>query len=369
MSFDHWIAGRAGEIDSSGIRKVFDLAAKLKNPVNLSIGQPNFDVPEAIRQAACAAINSGRNGYSQTQGIPELREKLAARIQAAFGHDDRQVFVSSGTSGALVLALQATVNPGDEVIVFDPYFVQYPALISMAGGTMVPVKTYPDYRIDPAKLEQAITPRTKLILFNSPANPTGAVADEETVRQIAEIAARHNVLLISDEIYSVFCYDQPFVSPAKYNPHTLVVDGFSKTYAMTGWRLGFVHGPFQIIEEMLKLQQFTFVCAPHPFQVAAAAALDVDMSEHVRQYHAKRDRLCHGLAEKFEIATPGGAFYAFVKAPRGMAGSEFVLQAIERSLLVIPGNIFSQQDTHFRISYAVEDATIDRAVEILNDMA
>ncbi len=368
MSMDHWVAERTKSMDSSGIRKVFDLAAKLKDPVNMSIGQPNFDVPEPVRQAACDAINAGRNGYSQTQGIAELRDKLVARLDAAYGHDNRHVFVSSGTSGGLVLALMATVNPGDEVIVFDPYFVQYPALIALSGGTMVPIDTYPDFRIDVNKLEAAITPRTKVILFNSPSNPTGAVADEATVKAIAEVAARHNVLLISDEIYNVFTYDAPFVSPAKFNAETLVIDGFSKTYGMTGWRVGFVHGPEHLVEEMLKLQQFMFVCAPHPFQVAAAAAMDVDMSDYVQQYKGKRDRVCQGLGDKFELTVPGGAFYAFVKAPGGMLGSEFVLKAIEREMLTIPGNIFSQRDTHFRISYAAEDATIDRAIEILREM-
>ncbi|MDA7980112.1 MAG: pyridoxal phosphate-dependent aminotransferase [Pirellulales bacterium] len=369
MSFESWIADRTAGMDSSGIRKVFDLAAKLKDPVNLSIGQPDFDVPAPVRQAACDAINSGRNGYSQTQGITELREKLDARIKASLGHDDRQVFVASGTSGALVLALLATVNPGDEVIVFDPYFVQYPTIISLAGGTMVTVDTYPDYRIDLEKLEAAITSRTKVILFNSPANPTGAVAEQATVKGIAELAAQHNVMLISDEIYNLFTYDDTFVSPAVTNPNTLVVDGFSKSYGMTGWRVGFVHGPGGIIEELLKLQQFMFVCSPHPLQVAAAAAMEVDMSDYVNQYRGKRDRICQGLADKYEIVTPGGAFYVFVKAPRGILGSEFVLQAIERGLLMIPGNIFSQRDTHFRISYAASDDTIDRAIEILRDLA
>ncbi len=369
MSIESWIADRTAGMDSSGIRKVFDLAAKLKDPVNLSIGQPDFDVPEPIKQAACDAIHGGRNGYSQTQGIAELREKLQSRVREQLNHDDRDVFVCSGTSGGLVLALLATVNPGDEVIVFDPYFVQYPALIALAGGKMVPIDTYPDYRIDLEKLESAITPRTKVILFNSPANPTGAVATPETIKAIAELAERHGVMLISDEIYNVFCYDDSYVSPTRFNPNTVVIDGFSKTYGMTGWRVGFVHGPARVIEEMLKLQQFMFVCAPHPFQVAAAAALDVDMSEYVARYRGKRDRICKGIGDVYDVATPGGAFYVFAKAPREMPGSEFVLQAIERGLLIIPGNIFSQRDTHFRISYAAEDSTLDRAVKILRELA
>ena len=265
--------------DASGIRKIFDLGAKLKDAINLSIGQPDFDVPEPVRRAAIEAIESRKNGYALSQGMPVLREKLQAHVQREFGHDDRELFVTCGTSGGLMLALMVLVNPGDEVIVFDPYFVLYDSLSAVAGGKAVYVDTYPDFHDRPRSARaDAITPRTKAIIFNSPANPTGAVADEPTVRGVAELAARKNVLLISDEIYRAFCYDRPFVSPASYNPQTLVVDGFSKTYGMPGWRLGFAHGPSAIIREMIKLQQYSFVCAPQPAQWAGAVALDLDMS-------------------------------------------------------------------------------------------
>jgi aspartate aminotransferase/aminotransferase len=175
-------------------------------------------------------------------------------------------------------------------------------------------------------------------------------------------------VLLSDEIYRLFCYDRPFVSPARFNPRTLVLDGFSKSYGMTGWRLGFCHGPAAVIDEMIKLQQYTFVCAPQPMQWAGAAALDIDMSRHIADYRRKRDLLVAGLADRFELTTPGGAFYAFPKAPRGTA-SEFVAKAIENQLLIIPGKIFSSRDTHFRISYAADDRTIERGIEVLNRIA
>ncbi len=171
-----WLADRTAKFDSSGIRKVFDLAAKMADPINLSIGQPDFAVPDAIKDAAIAAIRGDKNGYSQTQGIAELRAKLQAAVDEQYRHADRRVLVTSGTSGALVLAVLAMVNPGDEVIVFDPYFVMYPALVEMVGGRAVMIDTYPDFRIDPARVAAAITPRTKMILLNSPANPTGVVA-------------------------------------------------------------------------------------------------------------------------------------------------------------------------------------------------
>jgi aspartate/methionine/tyrosine aminotransferase len=363
-----WIAKRTEHFDSSGIRKVFDLAAKLDNPINMSIGQPDFDVPKPIRQALTQAVEEGKNGYALTQGMPVLREKLQQQVDNELAHDDRNVFVTSGTSGGLTLAVQALVDPGDEVIVFDPYFVEYEPLVNMVGGTPVIIDTHSDFRIDLDRVADAITDRTKLILFNSPANPTGVVADEATVRGLAELAAQRNIALVSDEIYRLFCYDQPFVSPAKFNPNTIVVDGFSKTYGMTGWRLGFAHGPTAVMEAMIKLQQYTYVCAPQPVQWAGAVAMDVDMHEHVAAYRSKRDKVIAGLEDLFEITAPGGAFYVYPKVPHG-TGTDFVARAIENNLLIIPGNVFSRHDTHFRISYAATDDVLAQGIEVLRKLA
>ena len=375
MSNSHpWLADRTAKFDSSGIRKVFDLAAKMANPINLSIGQPDFPVPDAIKEAAIAAIRGDKNGYSQTQGIPELRAKLQARVDDQYHHADRRVLVTSGTSGSLVLATLAMVNPGDEVIVFDPYFVMYPALVEMVGGKCVMIDTYPDFRIDPERVRAAISPRTKMILLNSPANPTGVVAREAELKALAELAAKHNIALISDEIYREFCYDAPLVSAAKWNDQTIVVDGFSKTYGVTGWRLGFMHGPAAVIDKLTMMQQYTFVCAPHPLQWAAVAALDVDMTSYIDAYRRKRDRVVGGLTEAgYRVAKPGGAFYVFPEVPKSAgrasgtqeSASEFVARAIENELLIIPGGIFSLRDTHFRISYAASDATIERGLGVL----
>ena len=365
-----WIAARSAAVDSSGIRKVFDLAAKMTDPINLSIGQPDFPVPEPIQQAACDAIHADRNGYSQTQGIPPLREKLQQQIDE-LGHADRRVLVTSGTSGALVLAMMTLVDPGDEVICFDPYFVMYPALVGLVGGRCVKVDAYPDFRIDLDRVAEAITPRTKLILLNSPANPTGVVASEAEVRGLAELAARHNIALLSDEIYRQFCYDAPPASPTAWNDQTIVVDGFSKTYGVTGWRLGWVHGPSEIIDRMTMLQQYTFVCAPHPLQWAGIAAMEVDMTDQVNEYRTRRDLIVDGLRSAgYEVAPTGGAFYVFPKVPEGLGtGTEFVARAIDNQLLVIPGNIFSHRDTHFRISYAASRETIERGIEVLRKLA
>jgi aspartate aminotransferase/aminotransferase len=362
------LADRTRAFDSSGIRKVFDLAAKMKDPVNFSIGQPDFDVPESIKSACIDAIRAGKNAYTVTQGLPALRDKLQAQIDGQYGHADRKVLVTSGTSGGLSLVMWSLINPGDEVIMFDPYFVMYPALTKLVGGTPVIIDTNPDFRIDLNKVADAITPRTKLILLNSPANPTGVVASEAEVKGLARLAAEKNVLLLSDEIYSLFAFDEPLTSPAAHNDRTLVIDGFSKSHGMTGWRLGYVHGPAEIIDAMTKLQQYTFVCAPQPVQWAGAAAMDVPMDTYVADYRRKRDLIYSGLADKYDVVKPGGAFYIFPRSPRA-TGSEFVTRAIENNVLIIPGNIFSRHDTHFRISYAASEATIERGVEILRRLA
>ncbi len=370
MSAHPWLADRAAKFDASGIRKVFDLAAKMKNPINLSIGQPDFAVPDAVKEAAIAAIRGDKNGYSVTQGVAELRAQLQARIDHQYGHVDRRVLITSGTSGALVLAALAMINPGDEVICFDPYFVMYPALVGMVGGRCVMIDTYPDFCIDPERVAAAITPRTKMILLNSPANPTGAVAGEAQVRALADLAAKNNIALISDEIYREFCYDAPLVTPTRWNENTIVVDGFSKTYGVTGWRLGFMHGPAAVIDKLTMLQQYTFVCAPHPLQCGAIAALDVDMSGHVADYRHRRDMVVGGLTEAgYSVTKPGGAFYVFPQVPDGGGtGSEFVARAIANELLIIPGGIFSGRDTHFRISYAASEATLERGLEVLMNL-
>ena len=365
---DAWIADRMHHIDASGIRKAFDMARSMKDPINLSIGLPDFDVADPVKAAAIHAIEEGFNAYTVTQGIPDLRTKIKTAVDAEYGHEDRNVLITSGTSGALLLAICCVVDPGDEVILFDPYFVMYRHLVTLAGGKSVLIDTYPDFRVDVAKVAAAITPRTKVVLVNSPANPTGVVASDAEMKALADLCRDRDILLISDEVYRVFCFDAAFTSPAKFNPDVLVVDGFSKAHGMTGWRLGYAHGPARLLEEMAKLQQFSYVCAPSIVQHAGVVALDQDLSEHVASYRQKRDRVVAALGNLYELPTPGGAFYAFPKAPWG-TGTEFVAEAIHRSLLIIPGPVFSQRDTHFRISYAVADAVLDRGLNVLRDLA
>jgi aspartate aminotransferase/aminotransferase len=365
---DAWIADRMRQIEASGIRKAFDMSKSMKDRINLSIGLPDFDVAGPVKAAAVEAIERGHNAYTVTQGIPELRGKLQAAVDAEFRHGDRQVLVTSGSSGGLLLGLCCVVNPGDEVIVFDPYFVMYRNLVALAGGVSVLVETYPDFRIDAGRVAAAMTPRTKCVVVNSPGNPTGTVASAEEMKALAELCRRRDVLLISDEVYRTFCYDAPFATPAAWNDEVLVVDGFSKAHGMTGWRLGYAHGPSRLIQEMAKLQQFSFVCAPSMVQYAGVVALDQDLTAQVDAYRRKRDAVVAALADDFELPRPEGAFYAFPRAPWGTA-TAFVAEAIRRNVLIIPGNVFSRRDTHFRISYAVDDATLAKGLGVLRELA
>jgi aspartate aminotransferase/aminotransferase len=366
-----WIADRMRHIEASGIRRAFDLARQMTDPINLSIGLPDFDVPEPIQDAACAAIRSGFNAYSLTLGLPELREHVESFVRAQYPtHTDRRVIITSGTAGGLVLTLCASVNPGDEVILFDPYFVMYNNLIALAGGTSVLIDAYPDFRLNADAVAAAITPRTKCVIANSPNNPTGVVSDPADLQALATLCRDRNVLLLSDEVYRSFCHDAPFVSPASWNENTVVVDGFSKSFGMTGWRLGFAHGPSALIQEMAKLQQFSFICPPTPLQKAVVGALDRDLSAQAATYRARRDRVVSALSGLYEMAAPAGAFYAFPKVPEGYASaSSFVAEAVKHNLLIIPGNTFSRRDTHFRLSYAVDDLTLDRGLEVLTHLA
>ncbi len=368
-SSDRWIAERTKLFDSSGIREVFNLAKQLKNPINLSIGQPDFDVPPAVKASMIRAIEDGKNGYALTQGIMPLQQKLQKEIDEQFGHSDRKVFVCSGTSGGLVLTFMSILNDGDEVIFFDPFFVMYDSLIRLLGGVPVPISNYPDFRIDLEKIKEKVTDKTKMILVNSPSNPTGVCVDENELKAVADFAAERGICLVSDEIYSKFVYDQDHISPASWNENTIVIDGFSKSYAMTGHRVGYVHGPTPLIDTMIKLQQYTFVCAPQPAQWAAVDAMDFDVTPLVDEYRGKRDRMIDGLKDHYEIAKPGGAFYIFPKLPDGVTGKEFFQRAVDNNLLIIPGNIFSHHDSHFRISYAASDENLDRGIEILKSIA
>lgn len=371
MAGRNFVAERMAGIGASGIRRVFDLAAALKNPINLSIGQPDFDVPDGVKQAMIRAVQEGRNGYTVTRGLPELRARIAADLSRELNWTPPDLLVTCGVSGGLMLSVLATVNPGEEILYPDPYFVSYPMLATLAGARGVPVPIYDDLQLHPERFEAAVTPRTKMIILCSPANPTGVVYRDEDIRALADLARHRDLLIVSDEIYRMLAYDGPVPSVVSYAPErTILLRGFGKSYGMTGWRLGYAAGPEGIINEMSKLQQYTYVCAPQPMQHAAITALDTDMSSYVRSYAAKRELICRELAGALEFVRPGGGFYVFPKSPPGFASaSAFVEEAIRREVLIIPGETFSGRDTHFRVSYAAPDDKIRQGCEILRSIA
>lgn len=361
------LAERVGRTEASGIRRVFDLAAKLKAPVNLSIGQPDFDVPEPLKEAAIKAIRSGRNAYTQTQGAPEIRSALKAGVLK--GYADDQILITSAVSGGLLLSYMALLDPGDEILVPDPYFVMYKQVALMLGAKPVFYDTYPSWKLDVDAIERLVTPKTKAVLVGSPSNPTGAVYSREELERIAAVLDKHDLIAISDEIYEAYCYDAPFVSLREIRPERVVsLGGFSKSHAMTGWRVGWAAGPAEIVQAMTKFQQFSFVCAPAPFQAAAAAALSHGMETEIAAYKRKRDLIYNGLVDAgYELEKPGGAFYVFPKAPWG-DGDKFVDACIANNLLAIPGGCFSERKSHFRLAYAASDDTIRKGVEILKKL-
>ncbi len=370
MTGQQFIAEHVKPIGSSGVRRVFDLGASLKDPIDLSIGQPDFAVPDNIKEAVIRAIREDHCGYTVTRGVPQLRERIASGLKEEFDWEP-DLFVTCGVSGGLILALMACINPGDEVLIGDPYFVSYKHLVRLVGGVPVLVDLYDDFQLHPERFSKAVTKKSKLVLLCSPSNPPGVVHRAEDVQKVAQLAREHDLLLISDEIYCTLTYDDPSPSPVRYAPErTLLLRGFGKSYGMTGLRLGFAAGPTEVITQMAKVQQYTFVCAPHPIQHGGVEALDTDMSRQVDAYRAKRDLVCKELDGAFDYVRPSGGFYVFPKAPSHFpSATAFVEEAIKRNVLIIPGEVFSERDTHFRISYAAPDEKIRQGCEILRSLA
>ena len=336
--------------------------------MDLSIGQPYHDVPEPLKQSAIRAILDGKNRYTPTQGSPALVREITGLIAKKADVSNKKAMVTCGVAGGIFLAIGALINPGDEVLMPDPYFSIYKQTVRFYGGVPVTVDTYPDFELTADRIEPHITPRSKILIFSSPSNPTGAVVPADELVKIARLAEKHNLLVLSDEIYSTFSYEREHESMLGLCDNLLFFSGYSKSHAAPGWRIGYVFGPAEIIEQMAKIQQNSCVCAPSPMQAAIAENINLDITSVTADYRRKRDILCDGLRGKFDFNVPAGAFYLFPKAPWG-TGTEFVEAAIKNNLLIVPGAIFSRRDTHFRISYAADELTIRRGVEILSRLA
>jgi aspartate/methionine/tyrosine aminotransferase len=387
MNIERLFSQKSEVVKESLIRRVFEEARDVRNPINLTIGQPDFPVPQAVKSAAVKAIEENQNGYSSNRGIDPLLAKISGHLKQTIGWDvalgkpaagQAAQMVTMGTSGALILAAFALLDPGDEIIIPDPYFVLYPRLAELTGAKAVTCDTYPDFRMTAERVEKLITPRTKAVLFCSPSNPCGTVSSDKECRELLELCRREGVLLISDEIYDEFTYPESRIDGRCPTPATapgaqddmLLIRGFGKTYGFTGWRLGYCAGPAKLMERMIKLQMHLYICAPTPLQHGAIAAFDLDMSAVLERFKKRRDYAHQRLSAVTEATYPGGAFYIFAKIPEklGMSGFEFKDAAKARRVLIVPGAAFSGRDTHFRISYAVDEKTLEEGIDVLVDL-
>ena len=359
-------AQRLANLEPSGIRKVFEIANAHPEYINLSIGEPDFDIPQYLKEEGIRAIQEGHNRYTPTRGIPELRQIVADHLdQTGIQYGD--LIITAGATGGLLMSVMALVDRGNEVLVPDPYFVAYRNIVFMAGGQPVSIDTYPDFQLRADLVAPLITENTKALIINSPNNPTGIVYRRAELEKIVALSEKHGFHIISDEVYEPFVYTDDFISLGQLTREALVVNSFSKSAAMTGWRLGYTSGPTEIIDKMAILQQYAYASTNSVAQRTALKAFDVDYSQQRRNYETKRN-ICYDMVSKyFQVQKPGGSFYIFPQAPRNDA-SAFFERAKEKGVLIIPGKDFSSRNSHFRISFAVDDETLTRGLEILSTL-
>lgn len=365
-------------ISSSGIRRFFELIANMDGCISLGVGEPDFVTPEAFSRAAIEAIQQGETHYTSNYGLPELREAIAAHLQRLYGvsYDPQtEVLVTVGVSEALLLATHALLDSGDELLCPDPYYVAYEPCTILAGGTFVPVPTSMErgFRVTAMDLEARINERTKVVLLGYPSNPTGAQMPREELAEIADLAARRDLIVVSDEIYDRLSYDMPhtcFASLAGMKERTILLGGFSKAYAMTGWRVGWACAPADILEEMMKVHQYIIMSAPTPSQYAALEAIrggEEEALAFVAEFDARRRLIVSGLREMgLAIFEPQGAFYAFPSIrSTGLDDLQFAERLLmEEKVAVIPGSAFGECGRgHVRMCYASPRPLLEEALE------
>ena len=375
---DRYISRRMQAVPPSGIRRFFDLLSTIEDVISLGVGEPDYVTPEPFRRAAIASIERGDTHYTSNYGLLELRERLAAHIERLYGvrYDPRsEIVVTSGSSEGLDIAMRALIDPGDEVLCADPSYVAYMPVTVMAGGVFVPVPTRQedDFRLLPGPLEAAVTPRSRVLLLGYPANPTGATMSREDLAAVAEVAERHDLAVISDELYDRMTYEGEhtcFASLPGMRERTVLLGGFSKAYAMTGWRLGWVAAPAPIAEALMKVHQYVMMSAPTASQYAAIAALDEGeafVAEMVAEYNRRRRLIVDGFrAVGLPTFEPRGAFYAFPDIRvTGLTSLEFSeLLLTEERVAVVPGSAFGAcGEGHVRACYASSFEQIERALE------
>jgi len=371
------LSDRAKAVPPSGIRKYFDIAAKMENVISLGIGEPDFKTPSTILQAGVQSLLDGHTAYTSNAGMIELRELLAENIQTRYGvhyDPDKELLITVGGSEALDLAIRAIINPGDEVIVPEPCFVAYKPDVILAGGVPIPTPTFfhDDFQLSTDYVNATITDNTKALLFSYPNNPTGAVMSRERLLELADLVDKEDMLVISDEIYDRLVYGIDhvcFAALPNMQRRTILIGGFSKTYAMTGWRIGYIAAPAEIMEGIYKIHQYGVMCAPTPAQHAAVEALkhgDNYVSQMVAEYDRRRRLIVDGLNNLgLDCFEPRGAFYAFPSIIKtGMDDTEFAKRLLlEEKVALVPGSAFGESGKGFmRCSYATSYEKIEEAL-------
>lgn len=368
----------AKELQPSGIRRFFDLAATMKDVISLGVGEPDFVTPWNIREAAILSIEQGFTSYTANAGLLELRQEISTYLETRFDvhyEPENQIMVTVGASQAIDLAFRAILNQGDEVLIVEPAFVSYGPLVAIAGGTPIAISTTAanGFKLTPEQIEAAITDKTKAILLCSPNNPTGSTLNKKELLEVAKIIEKHDLIVVSDEIYAELTYDEPYTSFAAIEgmyERTILINGFSKGFAMTGWRLGMLAAPKEFVAVMLKIFQYTTMCAPHMLQHGAIEALrntSHEVESMKRSYRMRRNYMVQTLNKIGLIChTPGGAFYVFpsIKAT-GLTSEQFAEELLmSENVAVVPGNVFGESgEGYIRCSYAASMPQLQEALK------
>ncbi|MBQ4584724.1 MAG: aminotransferase class I/II-fold pyridoxal phosphate-dependent enzyme [Clostridia bacterium] len=378
IDYQRMLSSKVQDIKPSGIRKFFDMLSEMENVVGLTVGQPDFITPWHIREAAIESLEQGKTYYTSNAGTNELRFEISRYMKRKFNLDyspKDQIVVTVGGSEAIDATMRAILEPGDEVILPLPSFVCYGPIAEMIGATVVPIETKLEnkFKLTPDELKKAITPKTKLLILPFPNNPTGAILTREELEGIAEVIRDTNIAILSDEIYAELTYGKRHVSIAEIDgmkERTIIASGFSKAYAMTGWRLGYICGPAPVVKEILKIHQYAIMCAPTASQFAAVEAMkngDDDVEMMRAEYNRRRVFMLEGLRRiGIECFEPEGAFYLYPYiAPFGLSSEEFAERLLnEHSCAIVPGTAFGDCGEGFaRISYAYSVKHLGQALE------
>ncbi|KAA9005331.1 aminotransferase class I/II-fold pyridoxal phosphate-dependent enzyme [Paenibacillus spiritus] len=382
-SMGSYLSPLVQQIQPSGIRKFFDLAAGSKDIISLGVGEPDFKTPWHVREACVYSLERGFTGYTSNAGMPELREAIASYLHRRFSVDynpANEIIATVGGSEAIDLALRALIAPGDEILIPEPCYISYSPITSIGGGVPVGIETFgaDEFKLTAAALEAAVTPRSKVLILCYPSNPTGAIMTREDWEPIAKVVEKHDLIVISDEIYAELTYGSNHISFASLSgmrDRTILVSGFSKAFAMTGWRMGYACGHPELIAAMLKIHQYTVMCAPSMGQVAALEALTNGLEEKDRMvdsYNQRRRLIVKGLREAgLECHEPQGAFYAFPSiAATGLSSDEFARRLLlEYRVAAVPGNVFGLGgEGYLRCSYATSVAQLNEALERIGSL-